>query len=261
MGKIYERLMSDVRLQEGLKACINCGTCTAVCPAAEFYRYNPKNIVNIVQTQDDEEIIKLLKSDTIWYCGECMSCVTRCPRTNAPGQVIIALRTLSVELGYFVESEKGRQQYALAKVLCGNVLNYGYCVHPETFKYASHPEYGTVGKWIEDHLQDVYDRTFKYENHPEYGTVGKWIEDHLQDVYDRVGANYGKNGPGPLRKIARESLDDLQKIFDVTGGSARVEKIKDLSRKKAQEMGLSEEEYFNEVFNETHGEHLNQQNQ
>ena len=62
MGKIYERLMSDVRLQEGLKACINCGTCTAVCPAAEFYRYNPKNIVNIVQTQDDEEIIKLLKS-------------------------------------------------------------------------------------------------------------------------------------------------------------------------------------------------------
>ena len=209
MGKIYERLMSDVRLQEGLKACINCGTCTAVCPAAEFYRYNPKNIVNIVQTQDDEEIIKLLKSDTIWYCGECMSCVTRCPRTNAPGQVIIALRTLSVELGYFVESEKGRQQYA----------------------------------------------------HPEYGTVGKWIEDHLQDVYDRVGANYGKSGPGPLRKIAPESLEDLRKIFDVTGGSARVEKIKDLSRKKAQEMGLSEEEYFNEVFNETHGEHLNQQNQ
>ena len=122
MGKIYERLMRDVRLQEGLKACINCGTCTAVCPAAEFYRYNPKNIVNIVQTQDDDEIIKLLKSDTIWYCGECMSCVTRCPRTNAPGQVIIALRTLSVELGYFVESEKGRQQYALAKVLCGNIL-------------------------------------------------------------------------------------------------------------------------------------------
>ena len=30
----------------------------------------------------------------------------------------------------------------LAKVLCGNILNYGYCVHPETFKYAAHPEYG-----------------------------------------------------------------------------------------------------------------------
>ena len=230
MGKIYERLMSDFRLKEGLKACINCGTCTAVCPAAEFYRYNPKNIVNIIQSQDDNEIIKLLKSDTIWYCGECMSCVTRCPRTNAPGLVIIALRSLSVELGYFVESEKGRQQYALAKVLCGNILNYGYCVHPETFKY---------------------------ESHPEYGTVGKWIQDHLQDVYDRVGANYAKAGPGPLRRIADESLADLQRIFDVTGGSERVGMIRSLSMEKAKEMGMTEEEYFDNVFNYTDECHLN----
>ena len=222
--------MQDYRLKEGLKACINCGTCTAVCPAAEFYRYNPKNIVNIVQSRDDERILELLKSDMIWYCGECMSCVTRCPRTNAPGMVIIALRSLSVELGYFVESEKGRQQYALAKVLCGNILNYGYCVHPETFKYASHPE---------------------------YGTVGKWIEEHLEDVYDRVGANYRGDGPGPLRKIAQESLDDLKRIFDVTGATARVDRIKALSLEKAKEMGLSEEEYFDKVFNKTECNHLN----
>lgn len=222
--------MQDYRLKEGLKACINCGTCTAVCPAAEFYRYNPKNIVNIVQSRDDDRILELLKSDMIWYCGECMSCVTRCPRTNAPGMVIIALRSLSVELGYFVESEKGRQQYALAKVLCGNILNYGYCVHPETFKYASHPE---------------------------YGTVGKWIEEHLEDVYDRVGANYRGDGPGPLRKIAQESLDDLKRIFDVTGATARVDRIKALSLEKAKKMGLSEEEYFDKVFNKTEGNHLN----
>ncbi len=230
MGKLYERLMQDYRLKEGLKACINCGTCTAVCPAAEFYRYNPKNIVNIVQSRDDDRILELLKSDMIWYCGECMSCVTRCPRTNAPGMVIIALRSLSVELGYFVESEKGRQQYALAKVLCGNILNYGYCVHPETFKYASHPE---------------------------YGTVGKWIEEHLEDVYDRVGANYKGDGPGPLRRIAQESLDDLKRIFDVTGATARVDRIKALSIEKAKEMGLSEEEYFDKVFNKTECNHLN----
>lgn len=230
MGKLYERLMQDYRLKEGLKACINCGTCTAVCPAAEFYRYNPKNIVNIVQSRDDDRILELLKSDMIWYCGECMSCVTRCPRTNAPGMVIIALRSLSVELGYFVESEKGRQQYALAKVLCGNILNYGYCVHPETFKYASHPE---------------------------YGTVGKWIEEHLEDVYDRVGANYKGDGPGPLRKIAQESLDDLKRIFDVTGATARVDRIKALSLEKAKKMGLSEEEYFDKVFNKTECNHLN----
>ena len=73
MGRLYDLLMKDYRLKEGLNACINCGTCTAICPAAEFYRYDPRKIVDIVQSKDDDEIEKLLKSDTIWYCGECMS--------------------------------------------------------------------------------------------------------------------------------------------------------------------------------------------
>lgn len=222
--------MEDYRLKEGLNACINCGTCTAICPAAEFYKYNPKNIVNIVQTKDDSSIEELLKSDTIWYCGECMSCVTRCPRKNAPGLVVMSLRKLSIEMGYFTESEKGRQQYALAKVLCNNILNHGYCVHPKTFKYAAHPE---------------------------YGTVGKWIEENLEDVYARVGAVYDKDETGALRRIPQESMDDLHRIFEVTGANEQLKKIYEASHRKAEEMGLSEEEYFDRVFNVTSEEHLN----
>ena len=74
MGKYFDMLMEDVRMKEGLTACMNCGICTGVCPAAEFYNYDPRQIVNMVQTKDDDAIEKLLKSDTIWYCGECMSC-------------------------------------------------------------------------------------------------------------------------------------------------------------------------------------------
>lgn len=176
MGKIYDRLAQDYRIKEGLKACISCGTCTAICPAAEFYRYNPKKIVSIVQSRDDEAIIELLKGDQIWYCGECLSCVTRCPRKNAPGLVVMALRALSIELGYFAESEKGRQMLPLMHAMQHNVLNYGYCVYPETFAY---------------------------EKHPEYGTVGKWVKDNQKAVYERLGAHLGQLGPGALRKIRR----------------------------------------------------------
>ena len=56
MGKLFDRLAQDYRVKEGLKACINCGTCSAICPAAEFYKYDPKTIVNIVQTKDDAQI-------------------------------------------------------------------------------------------------------------------------------------------------------------------------------------------------------------
>ena len=95
MGKLYDTLMKDYRLREGLNACINCGTCTAVCPAAEFYRYDPRRIVDIVQSGDDEKIEELLKGDTIWYCGECMSCLTRCP---TPKRYVLRLKLTSTPL-------------------------------------------------------------------------------------------------------------------------------------------------------------------
>lgn len=231
MGKLYDKLTEDYRIKEGLKACINCGTCTAICPAAEFYKYDPRKIVDIVQSKDDQEIENLLKSEQIWYCGECMSCLTRCPRKNAPGLVIMALRNLSMELGYFVESEKGRQQYALAKIMSGNILNYGYC---------------------------VYARTFKAEDHPEAGPVWEWIEQNIEDVYERNGANLEGEGPGALRKIPQEDLDQLKSIFDHTGATARIETINKYSMEKAREMGLTPDEYFRHVFNDTEKEHLNQ---
>lgn len=230
MGKLYDKLTEDYRIKEGLKACINCGTCTAVCPAAEFYKYDPRQIVDIVQSKDDAEIENLLKSETIWYCGECMSCVTRCPRSNAPGLVIMALRNLSIEMGYFAESEKGRQQYALTKVLVSNILNYGYCVYP---------------------------RTFKSELHPEAGPVWEWGEKNINDFYDRMGANLDGDGTGALRRIPQEDLDQLQRIFDVTGATERIEKVNKYSLDKAEEMGLTPDEYFKKVFSETEKEHLN----
>lgn len=231
MGKLFDRLAQDYRVKEGLKACINCGTCSAICPAAEFYKYDPKTIVNIVQTKDDAQIEELLKSEMIWYCGECMSCLTRCPRKNAPGLIVMALRSLSIDLGYFVYSEKGRQQLPLTRRMQTNILNYGYCVYP---------------------------RTFHYEEHPEYGLVGKWLNENMETVYERLGAHLDQVGPGALRKIPQESLDELKAIFDVTGGTERMKIVEEASRKVAAEMGMTLEELEEKSFNETSDVHLNQ---
>lgn len=230
MGKLYDLLMKDYRLKEGLNACINCGTCTAICPAAEFYRYDPRRIVDIVQSRNDEEIEALLKSDSIWYCGECMSCVTRCPRKNAPGLVIMALRSLSIDLGYFIESEKGRQQYILCKDLCSNILDYGYCIYP---------------------------RRFDYKGHLEAGPVWEWEEKHLDDVFDRLGGNLDGSGPGAMRKIPQSDLDELKRIFDETGATRRMEAVREAGERKAAQMGLSEQEFFDEVYSRSDSRHLN----
>ncbi|MCD8312786.1 MAG: 4Fe-4S dicluster domain-containing protein [Bacteroidales bacterium] len=230
MGKLYDELCKDYRIKEGLKTCINCGTCTAICPAAEFYKYDPRKIVDTVQSKNEEAIEALLKSDTIWYCGECMSCVTRCPRKNGAGLVIMALRNLSAKLGYFTYSEKGRQLYCLTKTLTGNILNYGYCVYPETFKW---------------------------EDHVESGPVWKWHTEHLEDNFARLGANYRGKGTGVLRKIPQEALDELKAIFDVTGGTERIETVNRCSEEKAREMGMTMEEYEKYTFSYCSDKHFN----
>lgn len=222
MGKYFDMLMEDVRMKEGLHSCMNCGVCTGVCPAAEFYNYDPRQIVSIVQTRDDEAIERLLKSDTIWYCGECMSCRPRCPRGNT---------RLSQKLGLFVESEKGRQQLALKRIIGDNILRTGYCLVP---------------------------RLVKPELHPEQGTVWQWIYDNDKEVYGRFTPVYMKQGAGALRRIDDESLDEIRRIFDVSGGREMFDDIERHSDRKAREMGYSEgagERYLMDVFTTNSNEH------
>jgi len=218
---LYERLTEDIRFQEGMKACINCGTCTAICPAAEFYDYDPRCIVDLVQNKNEAELEKLLRSDLIWYCGECMSCITRCPRSNAPGLIIIALRSLSQDLGYFTDSEKGRQQIVLKRAIGDTILETGYC---------------------------LYIRKITHEAHPESGPIWKWITDNADQLFIRLGANLDGKGTGVLRKIPQENLDELKRIFEVTGGMERFNKIEEFSAKKAEEMGLSMDEYCKQTY-------------
>ncbi len=229
----YKILSEDIRLQEGLTACINCGTCTAICPAAEFYNYDPRIIADIVQSKDNDKIETLLKSDTIWYCGECLSCKTRCPRSNTPGFIIQALRHLSHTLGYFVESEKGRQSLAIKRTTGDEILRSGYCMFVDRI----------TG-----------------EMHPEQGPVWEWVRKNAKEVYERLGGNYKGDGAGAMRKIPDDALAELKKIFDVSGGTAFFENIEKCSEQKAKEMGLQFDdtqdcEYFKHVYCTNNNEH------
>jgi heterodisulfide reductase subunit C len=184
-------LEQDIRFTDGLKACMSCGVCTAICPAAEFTDYDPRRLMIRVQKHRPEELTDLLKSDTIWHCGQCMSCKTRCPRENTPGMVIQALRKVSQETGLFVHSAKGRQQLAIKRSIGANILRTGFCVHPDLVVP---------------------------ENHPEQGPVWEWIYENRKELYERLGANIYREGPGALRKIDRDSLAELKRIYAETGG-------------------------------------------
>lgn len=223
---LIELIKKDLRYIEGMKACINCGVCTAICPAAQYYEYDPRIIVNIVQRKQEDELMQLLKSDSIWMCGECLSCKTRCPRENVPAYIIQSLKTLSIKSGYFTESEKGRQQLALVRTIGKHILEDGYCVHIDKIDT---------------------------EMFPEQGPVWDWIKENIQEISSFIGANYRGNGSGSLRQIPQESMDELKAIFKQTGGLDFFQWIERKSEEKANEYGIrfssgEKDEYFNYVY-------------
>jgi heterodisulfide reductase subunit C1 len=203
MSNYLEQLRKDVRFIEGLNSCLNCGMCTAVCPAAQFFEYDPRIIADIMQRGNDEEIERLMKSDIIWYCGECLSCKTRCPRGNTPGYLIQSLRNLAQENGYFVFSERGRQQLELKRRIGDTILKYGYCVYV-------------------DEIETNY--------HPEQGPVWDWFRENTGSILQKLGANYQGNGAGTLRKVSEADLIELRKIFEETGAIKRFEDIENQVR-------------------------------
>jgi heterodisulfide reductase subunit C len=141
--------------------------------------------------------------------------------------LISVVRSLSQDLGYFTESEKGRQQLAIKRTIGQWILDYGYCLYPQEIEP---------------------------EAHPEQGPVWEWITANLKEVLARFDANYQEEGPGLFRKIPQESLDELKRIFDVTGATERFEKLEEYSKKKAGEMGIEfnpglESEYYLHVYN------------
>ena len=227
MKDLYKELEKDVRYIEGMKSCFNCGVCTAICPAAEVSDYDPRIVVNIVQQKDEAELEKLLRSDTIWMCGECLSCKTRCPRGNTPCYIIQALRALSIETGLFIESQQGRKQLAVKRTVGDHILKYGYCV------------------FIDEVDTDMY---------PEQGPIWEWIRLNRESILERLGTSYNKEQSGTLRNISQESLNDLKKIFDETGATQRFEKIEKYSSAKAKELNINfsegKDDYFKYLYND-----------
>ena len=137
---------------------------------------------------------------------------------------------LSQKLGFFVESEKGRQQLALKRSIGDNILRTGYCIVP---------------------------KLVKAELHPEQGTVWRWILDHDEEVYGRFTENYNREGAGALRKVSDETLDEIHRIFDLTGGTEMFEAIERHSDRKAREMGYdgADERYFTDTYTLNSNEH------
>jgi len=74
---------------QNLRRCMQCGTCTAVCPMAEHMDLTPRQtVLMLLHGQSDP----VLESRTPWLCASCHSCQVRCPRDIEVTRVMEAVR-------------------------------------------------------------------------------------------------------------------------------------------------------------------------
>ena len=83
-----------------IQLCYHCHKCTAGCPAASAMEYGPDRILRLIQFGQRE---RLLTSRDAWLCLGCEMCGAFCPNEIDIGEVMIALKEMSEEIGYRVE--------------------------------------------------------------------------------------------------------------------------------------------------------------
>jgi len=217
-------LKNHLVARHAFNSCIGCGVCTAQCPAAQYYKdYNPRIIVDVVLSGDEERLVELLKSEILWYCGQCGSCKPKCSRENNLMGLISSLRFLAQLKGYHLCSIRGRQQYAARHLWGGNLWNRA-C--------------------------SLYFRNVDAENHPDFGPRYAKYHSEIDQQMTRLGASPDATGQFGGRKVPPETLDELRSCVAWGGTLALWNQLEEEAFEDAQKMGVSIDEYYDRVRSE-----------
>lgn len=103
---------------EKMLACVQCGTCTASCPASHAMDITPRRMWRMVQLGLADEV---LHSKAMWVCSLCYQCQVRCPRGIPLTDAITRLKEKAFREGVV----QSRESEAFYKAFMDVVRRYG----------------------------------------------------------------------------------------------------------------------------------------
>jgi quinone-modifying oxidoreductase subunit QmoC len=76
--------------------CIQCGTCSGICPLSQYMDYTPRQIIAMIRAGFKGEV---LSSYTTWLCASCYSCSVECPKEIKITDIMYAAKRLAIRRG------------------------------------------------------------------------------------------------------------------------------------------------------------------
>lgn len=108
----YDKKFAEVThdMVNALEKCLQCGKCTAQCPAAKISSYNPRRLIRDLRIGNIEKVIS---SEELWLCFFCGGCYAVCPRDINFPYAVAMIRYAALDKGYgWKEVKKVKDPYA-----------------------------------------------------------------------------------------------------------------------------------------------------
>jgi quinone-modifying oxidoreductase subunit QmoC len=88
--------ISSIPGGDKLFSCIQCGTCSGMCPLSQYMDYTPRQIIAMIRAGMKGEV---LASYTTWLCASCYSCTVECPKEIRITDFMYAAKRLAIREG------------------------------------------------------------------------------------------------------------------------------------------------------------------
>lgn len=108
---------------EAVSKCYQCGKCSAGCPLAPEMDLPPNQVLRMLQHGTPAFDDEVLRSEAIWLCLTCETCVTRCPQEVDLPRIMEALRQES--LAQKKASKKAKDVIAFHKAFLDSIRMAG----------------------------------------------------------------------------------------------------------------------------------------
>jgi Fe-S oxidoreductase len=199
-----EEVMAAAPDGERIRRCLQCGTCSGVCPYGYIMDFPPSRMITSLRAEEFEQV---LASDTLWMCFSCYACTQVCPvqipltatlMTHAKEELLLA-GNVPTELQDALENS---QRY-------GNVLGQSPRKRLDWAKDLT-PPINVLGK-----DKPSVDILWFVGDYPSYHTRVQAVSLALAKVFHTLGLDFGILGPEEVSDGDSQRLAGERGLFEM----------------------------------------------